>query len=192
VTKALPGEVADPEPDFKKHKWEGGWLNGKVCKVCGCEDISGINASGRGYTYRDCQNKLIESFKELPCPVFVGDASSAIAEAKETVRRVKVEAKQADTRITQLESDNRALMALAGRVTQLEAENKALREDVGSVKQIDLNELAAILLKLTEDARGRKALESVETKGGVRQIPKELVDVIDVVGVVKELPPAED
>jgi hypothetical protein len=55
-----------------------------------------------------------------------------------------------------------------------------------------MKELAAHLFALAEEAKERKALESVESKGRVVQIPKELADIIDVVGVPVEAEVLED
>lgn len=192
-----------------------GWLNSgggtlsKTCRKCGCEllkDGAVVHAGvkivkGNEYIYRTVTGKEIRSFKPLSCPLFGFDEMSAAMEGKEIGREAKIEAEKVDIRvdetqhrITQLEAENRALHeATMARIEQLEAENRALKEQVGSVTQIDLGQLAQHLFELAEAARERKALESVESKGRVLQIPKELVDVIDVVGIpVEQNNPGED
>lgn len=198
--KALSGDVPDELPHLKEHIWEGStrgqpaWVNSfngdRTCTVCGCTLLSEgavVNAdrqltSGRRYVYRDVLNKTVTSFQPLSCPVFVGDAASAAAQAKETARETKIE-----TAKTQ-----KALNAVEARIVQLEQENKALREQVGTVTQIDLTMLAQKLLELAQVAKENQALKAVQTEEGVYQVPKELVDVIDIVGVPvspKALPP---
>ena len=185
-----------------------GWLNSEggnsypVCGRCGCELITGavIHADvkivkGQEFTYRTATGNEVRSFKPLSCPLFGFDAMSGAMEGKEIGREAKVQAEKVDIRvdetqyrITQLEEQNKALhAAMEARLIQLEAENEALKEQVGTVTQIDLGQLAQKLFELAQAAKGdQKALESVESKGRVVQIPKELADVIDVVGIPVE------
>jgi len=190
------------------------WLNSeggnvaRSCLVCGCEVISegaSVRAdakvvSGKEWVYRDYKGHEIRSFVELSCPVIEAPGGGAAAVALEHARIGKVKAEKADIRaehaeyrISQIEAENRALREeTMARITQLEAENRALKEQVGSVTQIDLGQLAEKLYELAEAAKARKALESVESKGRVVQIPKELADVIDVVGIPVEGEVVED
>ena len=190
------------------------WLNnengkvGKTCRRCGAELlVEGYSAqadakvvNGTEYVYRDYKGHEIRSFVELSCPLIDAPGGGAAAVALEHARIGKVEAKKADIRaeqaewrITQLEAENWALHeATLARIEQLEAENRSLKEQVGTVTQIDLGQLAEKLFELAEAAKGRKALESVESKGRVVQIPKELADVIDVVGIPVEGELVED
>lgn len=114
-------------------------------------------------------------------------------EALERARRNKQEIRHTNEQVHRVEKQQYALAAaMEARITQLERENKALQEQVGSVTQIDLGMLAQKIFELAETAKERKALESVESKGRVVQIPKELVDIIDVVGIPVEKEVVED
>lgn len=185
-----------------------GWVNNvggataATCRKCGCELLSKgaiVHADvkvtkGKEYIYRTVTGKEVRSFKPLSCPLFGFDAFSGGMEAKEIGREAKIEAEKVDIRVDetqykvrQLEAENLALHeATVARLEQLEAENKALRERVDTVTQLDMGELARHLYALAEEAKEKKALESVESKGRVLQIPKELVEVIDVVGIPVE------
>lgn len=193
-----------------------GWLNSsggsvaKTCRKCGCEllkDGAVVHADvkiikGNEYIYKTALGKEVRSFKPLSCPLFAFDEMSGAVEGKEIGREAKVQAEKVDIRvdetqyrITQLEAQNRALHeATQARITQLETENRELKKAVGQVTQIDLGQLAQKLFELAQAAKEKNALESVESKGRVLQVPKELVDVIDVVGVPveKELPPFDE
>ena len=194
-----------------------GWLNSEggnahpVCNRCGCELITGaiVHAdvkivNGKEYVYRTALGKEVRSLQPLSCPLFGFDAMSGAMEGKEIGREAKIEAEKVDIRVdetqyklTQLEGKQyRLAVAMEARVSQLEQENRQLREQVGKVTQIDMGQLAAKLFELAEGARERKALESVESKGRVVQIPKELADIIDVVVGVpvtpKEDPPEDE
>lgn len=187
------------------------WLNSeggtvaKSCVVCGCDMLSegaSVRAdekvvNGKEWIYRDRKGLEIRSFVELSCPVLGAREAPVATEhariAKVEAEKADIRAEQAEYRITQIEAENRALHeATLARIEQLEAENKALREEVGTVTQIDLGQLAEKLYELAEAAKARKALESVESKGRVVQIPKELADVIDVVGIPVEGEIVED
>jgi hypothetical protein len=209
--KALPGGVPE-EPALKKHVWgdiggQPSWLNNLsgnlagTCKVCGCElleDGAVIQADqkvtgGRVWIYRDALGREVRSFVELSCPVFVGLGSGSVAlasaavEAKEIGRKAKAEAQQAQARITQLERATLALgESMEARLVQLERENAALREQVGAVQQIDITQLARVLLELAQTAKEQHALESITSGDRVLQIPRELREVIDVVGIPVE------
>jgi hypothetical protein len=134
--------------------------------------------------YEDDGGKQLFSNIELSCP---GPGKTLTGEAMERARRNKVEIRNTNEHVHRVERQQYALAAaMEARITQLEAENRALREQVGTVSQIDLGQLAAKLFELAEAAKARKArkaLESVESKGRVVQIPKELADVIDVIGI---------
>lgn len=205
--------ASSQEPDrFGAPAWlnSTGGTNSPVCRRCGCELVTGSIifadvkvTKGDEYTYRLATGQVVRSFKPLSCPLFAFDGLSGAVEAKEVGREAKVEIAKTDVRvdeaqarITQLEQENAALhAATAHRLEQLERENAALREQVGEVRQIDLGQLAEKLFELAAAAKERKALESVETKGRVLRVPKELVDVIDVVGVPVEdrgLPEPDD
>lgn len=183
------------------------WLNSTggtdnpVCNRCGCELVTGSVVfadvrvtKGQEHVYRTATGKVVHSLKPLACPVFAFDEMSAAMEAKEVGREAKIEAEKVDIRVDdarheleQLARRQRRLAeAMEARVSQLERENRQLREQVGQVTQIDLGQLAEKLFELAEAAKGRAALEPVESKGRVVQIPKELADVIDVVGVPVE------
>jgi hypothetical protein len=191
------------------------WLNSTggtdnpVCNRCGCELITGTViyvdvqiVKGDEYVYRTVLGKEVRSMQPLSCPLFGFDAISAAMEGKEIGREAKIEAEKVDIRVdetqyrlTQVEAENRALHeATFARLEQLAAENRALKEQLASVSQIDMGMLAAKLYELAASAKERKALESVESKGRVVQIPKELADVIDVIGIPVEKisPPPDD
>lgn len=187
--KAITGKVDElAEPGLKKHTWESDWLNQpggeKLCKDCGCTLLAEgaivradfkVSDGGRVYNYVDCLGRPLSSLMELSCPVFagVGTANSVAIEAKEIARHARVEVRRAEQQRE----------ALDARVLQLEADNVALREQLSSVTQIDVRQLAAALLELAQQAKADKALESIELRGQSVKIPKQLVEVIDVVAV---------
>jgi hypothetical protein len=132
-----------------------------------------VKYEGTWYLYTDCLGREIRSSVELSCPVFAGEGVSAGLEGKELGRRAQIAADKVDLRVTQLDA----------RVMQLEADNAALREQIGAVTQIDVRQLAAALLELAQKAKASKVLESIEVRGQQVLVPKELVEVIDVVAV---------
>lgn len=191
-----------------------GWLNSgggsiaKTCRKCGCEllkDGAVVHADvkivkGGEYIYRTALGKEVRSFKPMSCPLFGFNEMSAAMEGKEIGREAKIEAEKVDIRvdetqyrITQLEAENRALHeGTLARIEQLEQENRALKEQVSQVTQIDLGQLAQKIFELAEAAKERNALEPVESKGRMLQIPPELAEVIDVVGIPVEGEIVED
>lgn len=132
-----------------------------------------VKYEGTWYLYTDCLGREIRSSVELSCPVFAGEGVSAGLEGKEIGRRAKVAVDKVDLRVSQLDT----------RVMQLEADNAALREQLSAVTQIDVRQLAAALMELAAKAKADKALESIEMRGQHVLVPKELVEVIDVVAV---------
>lgn len=160
------------------------------CRHCGVIELQrGDPGAPTGtpaslWRYEDAGGREIYSNIELSCP---GPGKTLTGEAMERARRNKEEIRHTNRHVRRVERQQLALAgALEARITQLEQENKALKEQVGTVTQIDLGQLAQKLFELAEAAKSRKALESVESKGRVVQIPKELADVIDVVGVPVE------
>lgn len=194
--KALPGQVSTP--GLKPHSWGPSsteWLNnphgGKTCTACGCTmEPTGnplviqadVKYEGRWYYYTDCLGNRITSSLELSCPVFAAQGGKGDPEAKELGRRAKLMAEQVEGRILGFEA----------RVIQLEQENAALREQVGRVQQIDLTRLAQTLLELAAQAKENQALGSVRTEAGLVQIPKQLLQVIDVIGIPVEEPSSSE
>lgn len=187
------------------------WLNSeggnitKSCIRCGCDVMSPGSSlradetvvGGKEWVYRDRKGMEIRSFVELSCPVLGAREAPVATEhariAKVQAKKADIRAEQAEFRIIQLQAEQRALHeATMARITQLEQENKALQEQVGTVTQIDLSQLAQKLYELAQAGKEQKALESVESKGRVVQIPKELADVIDVVGIPVEAEIIED
>lgn len=212
IPKALPGDVPErKEPKLREHDWGTGgrdrfgtpsWVNDlgsgkKTCSRCGCEEVNDVImvdvkiVKGTEYMYRTVTGKLIRSLKPLSCPLFGFDEMSAAMDAKEIGREAKIEAEKVDIRvdatqyrIQQLEAANLALHSeFEARLLQLEAENRALQERVGSVTQIDLGMLAQKLLELAQTGKEQHALESITSGDRVLQIPRELREVIDVVGI---------
>lgn len=204
------GEVLD----FRPHEWDCGpavaprpptrmgsmpWLNmpathyGSVkprCRLCGVIELrkgdpqAPVGMRESMWLYEDDGGKNILSNIELSCP---GQGKTLSGEAMERARRNKVEIRHTNEHVHRVERQQFQLAAaMEARITQLEAENRALREEVGKVSQIDLGQLAEKLFELAEAAKERKMLESVESKGRVLQVPKELADVIDVVGIPVE------
>ncbi len=141
-----------------------------------------VKYEGTWYLYTDCLGREIRSSVELSCPVFAGEGVSAGLEGKEIGRRAKVAADKVDLRVSQLDT----------RVMQLEADNAALREQLSTVTQIDVRQLAAALMELAAKAKADKALESIEMRGQHVLVPKELVEVIDVVAVREDDEEAKD
>ena len=168
---------------------------GRGCPHCGVILLrggdprapAGTNASL--WRYEDAGGRRINSNIELSCP---GPGKTLTGEALERARRNKEEIRHTNQQVHRVEKQQYALAAaMEARITQLEQENKALKEQVGSVTQIDMGMLAQKIFELAEGARERKALESVESKGRVIQIPKELAEIIDVVGIPVEAEPIE-
>jgi hypothetical protein len=211
---ALPGKVPPIELkfedgeilEFREHSWGTADLfnmpathYGSVkpeCRHCGVVLLREGNPEAETGTVRslwryvDAAGVEIFSNIALSCP---GPGKTLTGEAMERARRNKVEIRHTNEQVHRVEKQQYALAAaMEGRITQLEQENKALREQVGQVTQLDMKELAAHLFALAEEAKERKALESVESKGRVVQIPKELADIIDVVGVPVEAEVLED
>lgn len=161
-----------------------------TCQVCGVIELrrgdpkAPVGTRESMWWYEDNNGKQLFSNIELSCP---GPGKTLTDEAMERARRNKVEIRNTNEHVHRIEKQQYALAAaMEARITQLEQENKALKEQVGAVTQIDLGQLAAKLYELAEAAKERKALESIESKGRVLQVPKELVDVIDVVGIPVE------
>jgi hypothetical protein len=197
--KALPGEVPpirllfeDGEHiEFVEHQWgtvdhfnmpstHYGMGSKPACIHCGVIELRRGNPNATVgtpdslYRYEDAAGIRIDSNIELSCP---GDGKTLTAEALE----------HTNEQVHRVEKQQYALAAaMEARITQLEQENKALKEQVGTVTQIDMGTLAQKIFELAEAAKERKALESVESKGRVVQIPKELVEIIDVVGIPVE------
>lgn len=145
-----------------------------------------VGTSDSLWCYEDAAGITIRSNIALSCP---GPGKTLTGEALERARHNKQEIRHTNEQVHRVEKQQYALAeALEMRITQLEKENKALQEQVGSVTQIDLGMLAQKLFELAEAAKGTKSLESVESKGRIIQIPKELADVIDVVGIPVEEP----
>lgn len=163
-----------------------------ACVCCGVIELRRGNPEARVGTpdslwrYEDAGGVKISSNIAISCP---GEGCTLTAEALERARQNKEELRHTNKQVHRVEKQQYALAAaMEGRITQLEEENKALREQVGTVTQIDMKELAAHLFALAKEAKDQKALESVESKGRVVQIPKELADIIDVVGVPVDPP----
>lgn len=182
-----------------------GGTNAPVCRRCGCELVTGSVVfadvkiiKGEEYVYRLVTGKVVRSTTPLSCPLFAFDELSGAVEAKQVGREAKIEAAKADlrvdeaqARITQLEQKTAALgEAALARITQLERANAELRKQLSEVRQVDLTQLAQALLELAEQAKEKKALEPVTSGNRVLQIPKQLREVIDVVGIPAE--PDED
>jgi hypothetical protein len=210
--KALPGEVPPIELlfedgehiDFQEHRWgtvdhfnmpatHYGGAPKPACVLCGVIELrkgdpkAPVGTVASLWRYIDEGGFEIYSNIALSCP---GEGKTLTGEALERARRNKKEIRHTNDHVHRVEKQQYALAAaMEARITQLERENKALQEKVGSVTQIDLGQLAQKLFELAEEAKGRKALESVESKGRVVQIPKELADVIDVVGIPVEKDP---
>lgn len=140
--------------------------------------------------YEDAGGKKIYSNIALSCP---GLGKTLTGEAMERARRNKVEIRNTNEHVHRVEKQQYVLAAaMEARITQLEQENKALKEQVATVTQIDLGQLAQKIFELAEAAKERKALEAIESKGRVLQIPPELAQVIDVVGIPVETEVIED
>lgn len=189
-SRALVGDVAVPSDlSLKPHKWSSDWLNHQngeqTCSVCGvtllaegavvrADMIPGGNH--RIYNYIDCLGRPLSSMMELSCPTFAGvgsNGASVSVEAKEIARLARVESAKAEQKLS----------ALDARVVQLEAANAALQQQIAAATQIDVRQLAVALMELAEKAKADKALESIEMRGQHVLVPKELVEVIDVVAV---------
>jgi len=206
--KALPGKVPPIELkfedgevlEFREHVWgredllnmpasHYGMAKPK-CIHCGVILLREGNPAAETGTvaslwqYEDAGGKEIYSNIALSCP---GPGKTLTGEALERARLNKVEIRHTNEQVHRVEKQQHALAAaMEVRIAQLEQENKALREQVGSVTQLDMSALARELFKLAQEAKEKKALESVEQKGRVLQIPKELAEVIDVVGIPVE------
>jgi len=192
----LPGPVApkQTEGEPKKHVWESDWLNhpygDKTCKVCGVTWAGGgpnsrhtgniwtdrvqLKADGSKqnmYIYRDAHSKEITSFTELSCPIWVGDANSAAATAKEGVRTVKRAVKGVEHRVDSMED----------RMTLLERENAALRAELDTKTIVDTQAMMEFLFNLAQQARASREVEAVEARGVAYEVPKLMVDVIDAI-----------
>jgi len=205
-----PHSWADPNPAPRPPTRMGAmpWLNmpsthygstRSTCTYCGVIELrkgdpkAPVGTREHMWWYEDDGGKQIFSNIELSCP---GEGKTLTGEALERARRNKREIRNTNEQVHRIEKQQYALAAaMEARITQLEAENKALKEHVGSVSQIDLGQLAQKIFELAEAAKGQKALESVESKGRIVQIPKELADIIDVVGVPvekTEVPPVDE
>jgi len=217
---ALPGKVPpiellyedDEVIEFVEHVWGGvdtfnmpathygstgrGCIHCKVILLKKGRPEAKVGTIESLWVYEDNGGKTLRSNIALSCP---GPGKTLTGEALERARHNKQEIRHTNKQVHRIEKQQYALAAaMEGRITQLEQENKALREQVGSVQQLDMKELAAHLFALAQEAKERKALESVESKGRIVQIPKELADIIDVVGVpveaelIEEMPPPEE
>lgn len=161
--EALAANGVRPEAG-RQHVWDGAdWLNntdGPVCKVCGVTKLSEgrlilvDRQRGDGtqqHHYRDAHGNMITTFEELSCPVYVGDANSAAATAKEHVRRVRGRIDEVETRLARLEAENLALReALLAQPTA---------EDIMEALQRKLQPVAAAPLALPAPAFDAEAEE---------------------------------
>lgn len=213
--KTLPGRVPpielvsedDEVLEFREHKWGGtdsfnmpsshyGAVGPRTCLICFVTELrrgdpqAPVGTPERLWRYQDNAGKRINSNIELSCP---GPGKTLTAEYMERARRNKVEIRNTNEHVHRVEKQQYALAAaMEARITQLEQENKALKEQVATVTQIDLGQLAQKIFELAEAAKERKALEAIESKGRVLQIPPELAQVIDVVGIPVEGELVED
>lgn len=135
--KSLPSGQGSEKSNLKSHVWESDpWNhpNGeKTCKVCGCTILSGVIEPGFGrqkrFHYRDASNNTISTFKEMSCPLWIGDPAATATETKQGLRETNIEVQQ-----------------LNEKVQQLQAENLSMREQVEQLRTIDLNALAQALV----------------------------------------------
>lgn len=214
MTKQLPGPRTKPSaPEPKKHVWDSDWLNNpygsKTCRVCGVTWVGGgrnnhltgnvradrmqVDDEGKKkepmYQYIDIHGKRVNSFKELSCPIWIGDPASAAAQAKEGVRNVKGRVGVVEERMETVED----------RLDRLEAENAALRDDLDRKQEIDARALMGFLVDMVDAAVRTREIEIVNARGKQYHVPRQLVDVIDVVSIeapellpARQLPEGED
>ena len=156
-----------PMPD-QKHVWDTGWLNHpngeKTCKVCGVtEEVGTIRADrvrgngGKTINYRDMHGNAINAFEELSCPVYLGDAGSAAAYAKDQVRKVR-------GRVDDVEDQ---MDAVGERLAQLEADNEFFRNRLLSQPVLDAQMVAEALLIIAGQSGTNRIAEKVRAMIGM-------------------------
>ena len=169
----------------KPHQWKSDWLNhpngGATCRVCGCTKRTDLVRADRSRPrektqlnhYVDAAGNAISTFEELSCPVWIGDPGSAVAQAKEGVRKVKGRVGDVEDKVESLED----------RMARLEAENEALKAEVARKQGVDVTILMGWLTELAQQAARSRSIEAVEARGVQYQVPRQIVDVIDIVSL---------
>jgi len=102
------GEPAWNNPD-KKHVWTSEMgISGSTCEICGVTRVSLMNVGKPGMTfqYTDAYGIQIQSMKDLPCPLFVGDLGGGIANNTYAIRKLKGQVETIDERLVRLEAAN--------------------------------------------------------------------------------------
>ena len=116
--KTTPTPPAHKNPE-KPHVWESNLFGNseKTCKVCGVTQRNPLDRDlgkpSLGFRYSDAYGVSINSMKELPCPVFVGDFGGAIASGTYRTRKLTGKVETIDERVTRLELENLELHARA-------------------------------------------------------------------------------
>lgn len=155
MAKYLPG----PKPEPKQHRWASDNRNygagafvlaepdgTRTCLVCGVSEERTFDAfrPDRKFAYRDAHGKLIYSKTELPCPVFVGDHTTAIADNQQGISETK-------GRVSEVENE---VAVLHERMAWLEQENARLRDAIEAQPQVTteavLTALAAISQRMKQ------------------------------------------
>ena len=188
----------DKTPDGKEnigdkpHQWESDWLNhpngGATCRVCGCTKRTDLVRADRSRPgektqlnhYVDAAGNAISTFEELSCPVWIGDPGSAAAQAKEGVRKVKGRVGDVENKVEVVEDK---VESLEDRMARLEAENEALKAEVARKQEVDVTILMEWLTELAQQAARSRSIEAVEARGVQYQVPRQIVDVIDIVSL---------
>lgn len=168
----------------QKHVWNDtgpspDWLNSsdgsRTCKVCGVTmrtDLIRVDRrrgdGSQQFHYVDAHGNSIVAFEELACPTYLGDPGSAAAYAKDQVRKVRGRVDDVEDKVDSIED----------RLTRLEAENQALRAALAERPVLDADMVAEALLRLAEQAKASKQIETVQARGEAYQIPMTILDVV--------------
>jgi hypothetical protein len=107
--KGMGGGIPAWKNPDKKHVWTSEMgISGEVCDICGVTREPLLNAGkpGLAHVYRDVYGIMIQSTKDLPCPLFVGDLGGGIATNTYATRKLKGQVETIEERVARLETAN--------------------------------------------------------------------------------------
>jgi len=106
--------------------------------------------------------------------------SGSVIQAKEGVRKVKGRVGDVENKVEVVEDK---VESLEDRMARLEAENEALKAEVARKQEVDVTILMEWLTELAQQAARSRSIEAVEARGVQYQVPRQIVDVIDIVSL---------
>jgi hypothetical protein len=135
--------------------------NDLLCRVCGVTWERSLirvdRTMGNGkqqFHYRDAHHQPITSFEELSCPLYLGDANSASAYAKDQVRKVRGRVDTVEVHLGTVDE----------RLNQLQADNDFLRQRILDMPRLDAEMVAdALVLLATRQGTAPQLTEQLRT-----------------------------